>query len=76
MTHQGLGNFYSRNTKAQFLPEELTELQSMTQILVWAPHEFSVSGHKLVSVKRLEKEIMRGLEYIISKITILEKIHF
>lgn len=65
-----------KNTKAQSLPEELNELQSMTQVLVWASHEFSVSGHKLNSVKRLGKEIMRGLEYIISKITTLEKIHF
>lgn len=49
---------------------------NMNQVLVWASHEFSVSGHKLSSVKRLGKEIMRGLEYIISKINMLEKIHF
>lgn len=64
------------NTKAQSLPEELTELQSMTRALVWASPEFSVPRHKLGSTKSLGKEIMRGLDYIISKITTLENIHF
>lgn len=77
MTHSRSGEFLlCESIQAQSLPGELTELQNMNQVLVWASHEFSVSGHKLSSVKRLGKEIMRGLEYIISKINMLEKIHF
>lgn len=75
VTNQSLENSCSVKI-LQFSLFQKSSIQSMAWILAWESHEFSVSGYELGSVKRLWKEIMRGLGCTVYKIIMLEKIHF